>query len=263
MLIAQISDMHVEPAEALIGRFDTRMSLVRVIEALNALDVRPDLVLATGDLVNYGTAKEYATLREILSRIREPLFVIPGNHDERRALVAAFPDHNYLPRRGERLAYGIDWGGRRLVGLDSVIPGEDKGALGEAQLRWLDAELEAHAERPTLIFLHHPPIEIGVPAFDAIACADGARLEHVVRRHAQVRGVLAGHVHRVAVAPFAHTIATVALSTCYAFDTSFAGAPPRRRFEPPGFMLHYWPEEGPLVSHTMLVASESDHANPA
>ncbi len=162
-----------------------------------------------------------------------PLFVIPGNHDERSALLAAFSDHDYLPRR-ERLAYAFDWGGRRFIGLDSVIPGEDKGELGTAQLHWLDAELAAHAERPTLIFLHHPPFKIGVPAFDEIACTDGSRLKEVVAKHQQVKGVLAGHVHRVAVASFAHTVAIVALSTCYAFETSFAGAPPRRRLEPPG-----------------------------
>jgi len=254
MLIAQISDLHVEPADALTGRFDTAASLARVIEALNALDTKPDLVLATGDLVNYGTAKEYVALREILARLQLPLFVIPGNHDERGALLAAFSDHDYLPRRRERLAYAFEWGGRRLVGLDSVIPGEDKGELGDGQLHWLDAELTAHAERPTLIFLHHPPIRIGVPAFDEISCIDGPRLEEVVAKHVHVKGVLAGHIHRVAVAPFAHTVATVALSTCYAFETSFAGAPPRRRLEPPGFMLHYWPDDGPLVSHAMLVA---------
>jgi 3',5'-cyclic AMP phosphodiesterase CpdA len=258
MLIAQISDFHVEPAEALTGRFDTRASLARVIGALNALDAKPDLVLATGDLVNYGTAKEYAALREILARLQAPLFVIPGNHDERRALLAAFSDHDYLPRRRDRLAYAFDWDGRRFVGLDSVIPGEDKGELGIAQLHWLDAELAAHAARPTLVFLHHPPMKIGVPAFDEIACTDGLQLKEVVARHTQVKGVLAGHVHRVASAPFAHTIATIALSTCYAFETSFAGAPPRRRLEPPGFMLHYWPDDGPLVSHAMLVADDGD-----
>jgi 3',5'-cyclic AMP phosphodiesterase CpdA len=255
MLFAQISDFHVEPAEALTGRFDTGASLARVIASLNALDTKPEFVLATGDLVNYGTTKEYVALREILSALDAPYFVIPGNHDERRALAAAFPDHGYLPRRGDRLCYALEWSGRRFIGLDSVIPGEDRGALGEAQLRWLDAELAAHAALPTVIFLHHPPIKIGVPAFDDIRCADGSGLEQIVRRHPQVRGVLAGHVHRVAMAPFAHTVATIALSTCYAFETSFAGAPPRRRLEPPGFMLHHWPDEGALVSHTMLVAA--------
>jgi 3',5'-cyclic AMP phosphodiesterase CpdA len=260
MLFAQISDLHVEPRDALGGRFDTCASLIRVIESLNALDTQPEFVLATGDLVNFGTTQEYGALREILSDLQRPLFIIPGNHDERQALRAAFPDHDYLPRRGERIAYAIEYGGRRLIGLDSVIPGEDRGALGQAQLRWLDAELKAHADRPALIFLHHPPISVGVRSFDEISCTDGGRLMDVVERHQQVQGVLAGHVHRVISAPFAHTIVTVAISTCYAFETSFAGAPPRRRLEPPGFMMHYWPDAGTLISHTMLVASDADRS---
>lgn len=257
MLFAQISDLHIEPRDALSGRFDTCASLMRVIDSLNALDTQPEFVLATGDLVNFGTAQEYGALREILSKLRRPLFVIPGNHDERHTLLAAFPDHDYLPRRGDRIAYALDYGGRRLLGLDTVIPGEDRGALGHAQLRWLDLELAAHSDRPTLIFLHHPPIIVGVRSFDEISCVDGNRLRDVVRRHPHVQGVLAGHVHRVVSAPFAHTTVTIAISTCYAFETSFAGAPPRRRLEPPGFMMHYWPDGGALVSHTMLVAGDA------
>jgi 3',5'-cyclic AMP phosphodiesterase CpdA len=55
MLIAQISDMHVKAdGELLYRRIDTAGYLERAVAHLNALDPRPELVLATGDLVEAG-----------------------------------------------------------------------------------------------------------------------------------------------------------------------------------------------------------------
>ena len=52
MLIAQISDCHiVSRDEVFADRVDSAAGLVRAIETIRALDLQPDLVLATGDLV--------------------------------------------------------------------------------------------------------------------------------------------------------------------------------------------------------------------
>ena len=49
MLIAQISDMHVKAdGELLYRRIDTAGYLERAVAHVNALDPRPDLVIATG-----------------------------------------------------------------------------------------------------------------------------------------------------------------------------------------------------------------------
>ncbi|MEK7996515.1 MAG: metallophosphoesterase, partial [Planctomycetota bacterium] len=86
MLIAQITDMHLKgEGELLFGRVDTTGFLERAVAHVNALDPRPDIVLATGDLVNDGGPEQYANLRRVLAPLDMPVFMIPGNHDARDA----------------------------------------------------------------------------------------------------------------------------------------------------------------------------------
>ena len=115
MLIAQVTDPHIKAAGRLAYRtVDSAQKLRDCVAHLNALDPRPDIVLLTGDLVDLGRPEEYAVLREILAPLAAPVYVIPGNHDERGALRAAFSDHAYLRRDPSALAW-LHGGGPRSV----------------------------------------------------------------------------------------------------------------------------------------------------
>src|SRR5215469_10345531 len=77
MLIAQITDLHILPPGRLaFGRVDTAACLARAVARLRTLDPRPDVVVATGDLVDAGGAEEYAHLRRLLAPLELPLFVL-------------------------------------------------------------------------------------------------------------------------------------------------------------------------------------------
>ena len=129
MLIAQISDMHVKAeGKLLYRRIDTADFLERAVAHVNALDPRPDIVLATGDLVDGGKPEEYAHLRRLLAPLAMPVHLIPGNHDARDALREVFPDHTYLPPTGF-LQYAIEGLPVRLIALDTLVPGKGHGEL--------------------------------------------------------------------------------------------------------------------------------------
>src|SRR6187551_2297151 len=101
MLIAQISDMHVKPpGEMLYKRIDTAGFLERAVAHILALYPQPDVVLATGDLVDGGKAEEYTLLRRLLAPLPMPVYLIPGNHDAREALRDAFADKGFFPAAG-------------------------------------------------------------------------------------------------------------------------------------------------------------------
>ena len=69
MLIAQITDTHISTPDSANDRhFRTPEHLERAVAHLNRLDPRPDVVLATGDLVERGEAQEYARHRGGLPR---------------------------------------------------------------------------------------------------------------------------------------------------------------------------------------------------
>ena len=89
MILCQISDLHIKPERKLAyGVVDTATMLERCVAQIGRLPQRPDAVIATGDLVDGGTLAEYALLRELLSPLTMPLYLMPGNHDERQAIAA-------------------------------------------------------------------------------------------------------------------------------------------------------------------------------
>jgi len=255
MLIAQITDLHVKaPGRLAYRHVDTAAMLSRAVETLAALDPAPDVVLATGDLVDLGTAEEYAHLRALLAPLRAPVLPIPGNHDDRTALAAAFADSPWLPRGGGFLQYAVEDWPVRLIGLDTVIPGLGAGRLCGERLAWLDARLAEATRRPTVLFMHHPPFRTGIAHMDAIGLDGASGLADVVRRHPQAERVLCGHVHRPVQARFAGTIASIAPSVAHqvALDLGPAG-PGALVMEPPGLQLHLWAEGEGIVSHTLPI----------
>lgn len=261
MLLAQISDTHVQlPGGELDRYYDTAGHLARAVAHLNALSPPPEGVLLTGDTVDAGAPAEYARLREILAPLRAPLFVIPGNHDEREAMRAAFGADAYLPAEGF-LQYVVEDWPLRLIGLDTVVPGEPGGRLCEARLRWLDARLAEAPTRPTVLFLHHPPFHTGMTLMDRMGLREPEGLARVVARHAQVRHVLAGHLHRPIVTAFAGTLASTCPSTAHQVALDL---PPNAGLgvvmEPPAAtLLHYDEHADTLVHHLSYIGARPRH----
>ena len=149
MLIAQISDIHLStPDSRNDGVYRTAEHLAGAVAHLNALEPRPDVVLATGDLVERGEAAEYERLREHLEPLRMPVYLVPGNHDDRVTLAQVLDHHRYMPRDGGFIQYAVEDGPVRLVALDTLIPGESGGRLCAERLAWLDGRLAEAPERP-------------------------------------------------------------------------------------------------------------------
>jgi Icc protein len=242
VLIAQLSDPHIRPDGVLYqGVADSNAQFASAIAQVNALDPRPDLVLLSGDLVDKGTPHEYAKLRELLAGLAIPSLVIPGNHDDRDAFRAAFWDHDYLPGAGPMHYAAGAHGPVRILALDVTLPGLHHGAVDEAAARWLDETLAAEPARPTIVMMHQPPFDTGVPYLDLYACREGARLADVVSRHRQVERIVCGHVHRFMLLRFGGTLLCTAPSTTTAIALQLRpDARPASHLEPPAFLLHHW-----------------------
>src|SRR6266542_6573039 len=168
-LLAQLSDPH---SGADWGNGDPVARLAAAVESVRALRPQPDAVLVSGDLADHAADAEYEQLRELLAPLRAPLYVLPGNHDDRRAMHRHF---GVPGADGEPVQYAVDLGALRLVVLDTTRPGEDSGALDAERLAWLDATLVAAPEVPTLLAMHDPPFRTGSPAWDAIGLPDADR----------------------------------------------------------------------------------------
>ena len=94
--IAQISDLHIKPPGSLAyGKVDTAKALERCIASLNEFNPAPDFVVISGDLADTPTAEEYQYLKRLLAPLKLPFAGIPGNHDSRELMRAAFPSASY------------------------------------------------------------------------------------------------------------------------------------------------------------------------
>lgn len=254
MILAQLTDLHVKvPGKLAYRRVDTAAHLARAVAAVNALDPQPELVALTGDLVDFGLPAEYEHLRELLAPLRAPYLVLPGNHDDRDALRAAFPEHDYLPRAGF-IQYAADYGPLRLVALDTVIPMRSDGELCAARLAWLDRTLAAAPGQPTVVMMHHPPFLTGIAHMDEQGLAGREGFAAVIARHRQVERIVCGHLHRSIQCRIAHTVASTCPAPCHqvALDLRPDG-PSAFMLEPPGYQLHQWIDGTGLVTHTVVI----------
>jgi len=254
VLIAQISDTHIKPEGALAyGRVDTGAFLARAVDHILHLDPRPDVVLATGDLVDAGSDDEYARLRHLLSPLPMPVYLIPGNHDDREGLRRAFADRPWMPRDGF-IQYVVEAGPLRLIAIDTLLPGMPGGRVDAERLAWLDARLSEQPSQPTVIFMHHPPFMTAIEFMDSIGLEGADAMAEVVRRHPQVERVVCGHLHRSIQSRWAGTVAMTAPATAHQVgldvreDVGLSVT-----MEPPGYALHLWRDDIGLVSHVASV----------
>lgn len=247
-ILAQLSDLHLGASwEEVEPGVEPLLRLEAAIDTIMALPNRVDAVLVSGDVSDDGSEQSYGKARGALERLGVPVHVLPGNHDHRRRMREAFG----LPGRGdEPINYSVSVGELRLVVLDSIVPGQDPGALGLERMRWLDAALAEEPSSPTILAMHQAPLATGNTHWDGINWEDSraarGELAAVVERHPQLRAIVAGHLHRIAAS-------TLAGCPVFSAPSAYVQAVPDFERDDvemvglPGFALHIF-TEGDLAS---------------
>ena len=132
--LVQLTDLHIrEPGRLAYGRIDTAPYLERAVQSVLALRQPPDAVVVTGDLTDFGRAAEYEHLARLLAPLNMPVYLMPGNHDDRDQLRRSFPSHAYLGTGADTdgfIQYSVRVGPLRLLTLDTCVPGASHGSHG-------------------------------------------------------------------------------------------------------------------------------------
>ncbi|ARS26762.1 phosphodiesterase [Sphingomonas sp. KC8] len=252
MLIAQITDTHLgfdpdNPAEF------NRKRLDKVLHQLSELDRKPDMLLVTGDLVDRGDEDSYRRLRSALAACTFPVWLCVGNHDVRSNLTAVFPK---IPIDGGFVQYVVDTAPLRFIILDTLEEGRHGGAFCERRAAWLADRVAEAPDRPTVIVLHHPPIETGIEWMTTGLDEPWVdRLDQALAGHRNIVGLMCGHIHRAIATGWRGRPLTVCPSTAPQVALTLAPMDPVNPdgrpmivADPPAFALHYWNGEG-LVTH--------------
>ncbi|MES2631615.1 MAG: phosphodiesterase [Pseudomonadota bacterium] len=251
-MLVQLTDLHIrEPGRLAYGRINTAPYLRTAVQSVLRLRQRPNAVVITGDLSDFGRAAEYAHLAELLAPLEMPVYLMPGNHDDRDQMRRSFPGHTWLGEQGAFIQYSVQVGDMRLVALDTCEPGKPHGTLDAPRLAWLERELDAQRHQPVVIAMHHPPFHTLIGHMDDIGLLQGAdELEAIVSRHPNVERVICGHLHRAIDVRFGGTIActTPAPGHQVALDLDPRAAS-RWMLEPPAFRVLAQDARGRVVTH--------------
>lgn len=252
MLIAQISDTHIAldtpDADQRIADFE------RTVADINALDPAPDVIVHTGDIVHNGREDEYAQAVRILSAAQAPVFVLPGNKDDRANLRAAFSDQGYLSPGSPFIDYAVEDFPVRLIITDTLNPGSNKGDFCAERIERLTAMIDAEPGKPIAVFAHHPPFEVTVGPdpihFDSLDAM--ARMRDALKQSGRVTGLFCGHVHRFAVGAVGDIPASVVTAVA---TTLRKGEYPEEADGRPLYHLHSFDSEGGFTTETRIAGA--------
>lgn len=245
MIIAQLTDIHIgfepnaKPEELNRTRF--RATLDRLVKQPNV----PDLLVCTGDITDRGDAESFARTADLLKDLPFPVKMMVGNHDSREGLLAAFPD---TATEGGFVHTAFELDGLLVVLLDTLEPGRHGGAFCAARRDWLRGTLAANRSRPTLVFMHHPPVVSGIAWMDPAPGEEWIRnLEDAFTGMDQVQAIHCGHLHRPLATSFCGIPLNVtpAVAPLVSLDLRpISGDLPDSRplitTEPPTYALHHW-----------------------
>ncbi|MEZ0390507.1 MAG: metallophosphoesterase, partial [Verrucomicrobium sp.] len=153
-------------------------------------------VILSGDCAHLsGLKADYESLKTLLdplSAAQLPVHLLMGNHDDRTTLgevlsrkTSEAVQSRYVTVQETPLA---NWFLLDSLGQTNATP----GALGEAQLAWLEKELDARVGKPAIVVVHHN-IVLGE---NKTALQDSRALMEVLRPRRHVKACLYGHTHR-------------------------------------------------------------------
>jgi 3',5'-cyclic AMP phosphodiesterase CpdA len=258
MLIVQISDSHIVDNGALTyGRVPTAENLAVCVAHINAMDPPADIVLHTGDVTDAGTRAATETAIAMMEKLRCPFYVVPGNHDNSSILRSVVGDAQ-IPVSGiDKHDYVIEGNAVRLIVLDSTRKAEAGGALTAAQLDWLDARFAEFPDKPTILFMHHPPIKCGIWETDEDGFIGAAKLGEVVARYDNIERILCGHIHLLTHTLWNGTIVSTAPSVAMRLRLDLTKQSKSAYFiDEPAYLLHHFGAENRIVTHVIRVGND-------
>ncbi len=187
----QISDSHIgftRPENP-----DVLGTFAKTVDAINALPQQPAFVVHTGDVTHLAKPEQFDAAKQVLSTLKAPLVVLPGEHD-----VIGSPQ-NFFSAFARRDApngwFSFDQGGIHFLSLVNVFNFEVDGKLGSDQLDFVEKDLAAQKTSTPIVVFGHVPLYALYPPW-GWTTQDGSRVLAALRRFDAVT-VLNGHIHQI------------------------------------------------------------------
>ena len=231
--LIQLSDLHlVSPGKLTSKVLDTNAILEETInEILSKKDYfgQIDGLVVTGDISDDGSMESYLSAYEKLSKLNVPILVIPGNHDLRDPMREVFHENVQFSKNSSQFDWVFEIDETLIIGLDTLVEGENFGFLEEKSLDFLSHQLSNNSGSDLVLLIHHPPIKTGIYFMDQIGLTNTSDLSECLKATNRPIKILCGHVHGVYHGLLGIHPVVSAPSICSAFEFN------RQEFAPVGF----------------------------
>ncbi len=187
MKIIQITDLHIGRKDEDTFDIDVRKNFMDILKVIKKLG--PDLLVLSGDLCYRESEPDiYRWIKSHLDFLQLPYEVMAGNHDDSQIMAEVFNRKHLLI--DDELYFKKIIGNYGILFLDS-----SKGFLSEKQLKWLEHEMHL-IKKEVLIFMHHPPVDGGVPHMESNYAMKGREvLQFILAKYPKNIPIFCGHYH--------------------------------------------------------------------
>jgi len=250
--ILHLSDTHLYGDGRLhYGIVDTLAGLDRVLARAAAV-AEVDLIVASGDLSDDGTAASYRKLQGTLE---------PWAAERGATVVYAMGNHDLADGFEEVLGARetvTTVRGFRVVTIDTAVPQAGYGRVDESQLEWLGDVLATPSEHGTVVVMHHPPVPPTTVLFEPLRLVDPDALLEVCSA-GDVRLILAGHFHHGLATEAGAAGIPVVVAPAVANTTDVLWPAPRERaMRGSGFAWVQLLDDGPDRAHFVTAPAPDD-----
>lgn len=179
MIIAYITDLHLDEANAAELGANTRRNWERIYDDLQQHEV--DMIVLGGD-IGEGEAMPW-----FFNHLRPYAWhVTPGNHDIRGQIRNWYRNRNMESQNA--IYFSVDMEGHRLIFLDSA-----PDMVETEQLQWLRTQVQT--ELPLVVFIHHPVLPVDTWVDKQFPLKNRGAVKNVLKSQGGDVTIFCGHYH--------------------------------------------------------------------
>jgi Icc protein len=188
MKIILITDLHVGKPDEDTFQVDVRKNFLDILEQVAAQ--HPAHIIINGDLSYLaGNVDTYFWIKGHLDKLCIPYDIITGNHDDAYMLANVF-------QREADCHDGLLFYQKQLNDWTCIFLDTASRTLSASQLIWLEQQIQTHQTKQVMVFMHHPPVEVGAPFMDINhSLLNQTEVQAILAQHDSTVPVFSGHYH--------------------------------------------------------------------
>lgn len=192
MKFIHLSDTHLKKDRYHLYGLDPYLGLDMAIKSINKYHSDADFIVLTGDLADTGEIEAYEKIQTILRGCKMPTIKMMGNHDNRENFLQTFQDSM---SSGGFVQGVLAYDKLACIFLDSKIPNTHAGDMCDERFRWFEQQLIAQKDKDIFVFIHHPPMDIGIQEMDDIKFQSSHKLREIFTKYRHIKYLFFGHLH--------------------------------------------------------------------